>query len=43
VVPPTVSHTPEAFMDTMVVNGQPYPYLNVAATKYRLRILNACN
>jgi FtsP/CotA-like multicopper oxidase with cupredoxin domain len=43
VAPPTVSHTPEAFMDTMVVNGQPYPYLNVAATKYRLRILNACN
>ena len=43
VVPPTVSHTPEAFMDTMVVNGQPYPYQNVDPTKYRLRILNACN
>jgi FtsP/CotA-like multicopper oxidase with cupredoxin domain/fibronectin type 3 domain-containing protein len=43
VVPPTVSHAPEAFMDTMTVNGQPYPYQNVAPTKYRLRILNACN
>ena len=43
VVPPTVSHTPEAFMDTMMVNGQPYPYQNVDPTKYRLRILNACN
>ena len=43
VVPPTVSHTPEAFMDTMLVNGQPYPYLNVSAAPYRLRILNACN
>ncbi|MCX6926640.1 MAG: multicopper oxidase domain-containing protein, partial [Verrucomicrobia bacterium] len=43
VVPPTVSHTPEAFMDTMLVNGQPYPYMNVQATKYRLQILNACN
>ena len=43
VVPPTVSHVPEAFMDTMMVNGQPYPYQNVDPTKYRLRILNACN
>ena len=42
-VPPTVSHVPEAFMDTMLVNGQPYPYQNVDPTKYRLRILNACN
>ena len=43
VVPPTVSHTPEAFMDTMLVNGQPYPVKNVDPVKYRLRILNACN
>jgi len=43
VVPPTVSHCPEAFMDTMMVNGQPYPVKNVTPNKYRLRILNACN
>jgi len=43
VVPPTVSHAPEAFVDTIMVNGQPYPYLNVSNTVYRLRILNACN
>jgi len=42
-VPPTVSHTPEAFMDTMMVNGQPYPVKDVTPNKYRLRILNACN
>jgi FtsP/CotA-like multicopper oxidase with cupredoxin domain len=42
-VPPTVSHTPEAFMDTMMVNGQPYPYLQVDPVKYRYHILNACN
>lgn len=41
--PPTVSHVPEAFMDTPLVNGTPYPYLNVAAAPYRLRILNAMN
>ena len=27
--PPTVSHVPEAFMDTPMVNGTAYPYLNV--------------
>ena len=43
VVPPTVSHTPEAFMDTITVNGHPYPYQSVDPVKYRLRILNACN
>ena len=42
-IPPTVSHVPEAFMDTPIVNGTPYPYVNVAAAKYRLRILNATN
>jgi FtsP/CotA-like multicopper oxidase with cupredoxin domain len=43
VTPPLVSHTPEGFMDTIMVNGQPYPYLNVDPVKYRFRILNACN
>ena len=33
----------EAFMDTPVVNGTAYPYINVAAAPYRLKILNACN
>ena len=41
--PPTVSHVPEAFMDTPVVNGTAYPHVNVDAAIYRLRILNACN
>jgi len=41
--PPTVSHVPESFMDTPIVNGTAYPYLDVAPAKYRLRILNACN
>ena len=41
--PPTVSHVPEAFMDTPVVNGTAYPYLAVAAQPYRLKILNATN
>jgi FtsP/CotA-like multicopper oxidase with cupredoxin domain len=41
--PPTVSHVPEAFMDTPMVNGTAYPYLTVAPAKYRLRILNASN
>ncbi len=40
---PTVSTTPEAFMDTMVVNGTAYPYLNVEPKPYRFRILNATN
>jgi len=37
------SHVPEAFMDTPVVNGTPYPYLNVDPTAYRFRLLNASN
>jgi FtsP/CotA-like multicopper oxidase with cupredoxin domain len=41
--PPTVSAVPEAFMDTPVVNGTPYPYLEVNPTAYRLKILNASN
>lgn len=40
---PEVSHVPEAFKDTMLVNGTPYPYLNVEPKAYRFRILNACN
>ena len=40
---PSPSHVPEAFMDTMVVNGTAFPYLEVPATPVRFRILNACN
>jgi FtsP/CotA-like multicopper oxidase with cupredoxin domain len=39
----TTSGTPESFMDTPIVNGCAYPYLNVQPTSYRFRILNACN
>jgi FtsP/CotA-like multicopper oxidase with cupredoxin domain len=35
--------TPEAFMDTPVVNGTAYPTLEVDPRAYRFRILNACN
>ncbi len=34
---------PEAFFETMVVNGQTWPFLDVAAKRYRLRLLNGCN
>jgi FtsP/CotA-like multicopper oxidase with cupredoxin domain len=34
---------PEAFMDTMMVNGNVYPYASVSPQTYRFRILNACN
>jgi FtsP/CotA-like multicopper oxidase with cupredoxin domain len=34
---------PEAFFNTMVVNGSTWPELNVAAERYRLRLLNGCN
>ena len=37
------SHVPEAFQDTMMVNGTAYPYLTVAPMPYRFRVLNACN
>jgi FtsP/CotA-like multicopper oxidase with cupredoxin domain len=36
---PTVA--PESFMDTPVVNGVAYPFLNVKRRAYRFRILNA--
>lgn len=40
---PTVSSTPEAFMDTMAVNGTLYPYMEVQRRPMRFRILNASN
>ena len=40
---PNPSLTPEAFMDTPVINGAAYPYLQVAPRVYRFRILNGSN
>ncbi len=40
---PNVSQVPEAFMDTPVVNGAAYPYLDVEPKAYRFRILNAAD
>lgn len=40
---PNPSLVPEAFMDTPVVNGAPYPYLDVDRRAYRFRILNGSN
>jgi FtsP/CotA-like multicopper oxidase with cupredoxin domain/fibronectin type 3 domain-containing protein len=37
------STTPEAFMDTPLVNGVAYPSLTVKPQAYRLRMLNATN
>ena len=34
---------PEAFFETMVVNGQTWPYLEVEPKRYRFRLLNGCN
>lgn len=34
---------PEAFFNTMVVNGTTWPVYNVAPARYRLRLLNGCN
>jgi FtsP/CotA-like multicopper oxidase with cupredoxin domain len=34
---------PEAFMDTMLVNGTDFPFVKVDRKAYRLRILNASN
>lgn len=34
---------PEAFFNTMVVNGNTWPVLNVEPRRYRLRFLNGCN
>ena len=38
---PNPSQVPETFLDTPMVNGNPYPYVQVGATAYRFRILNA--
>ena len=40
---PNPSLCPEAFMDTPLVNGTPYPTITVEPTAYRFRILNASN
>ena len=37
---PAVSGIPEFFADTAVINGAPYPYLQVEQRHYRFRILN---
>ena len=34
---------PEAFFNTMVVNGVSWPTLEIAPTRYRFRLLNGCN
>jgi FtsP/CotA-like multicopper oxidase with cupredoxin domain len=34
---------PEAFFNTMVVNGSTWPELQVAPAQYRFRLLNGCN
>ncbi|HET6493988.1 MAG TPA: hypothetical protein VFH61_01315, partial [Thermoleophilia bacterium] len=39
---PNPSAVPNAFFDTMLVNGTAYPYTKVERKAYRLRILNAC-
>ena len=39
----TPSIVPESFMDTPVVNGVAYPFLNVKRKAYRFRILNGCD
>ncbi len=38
--PPIPSCVPEFFADTNLVNGAPYPMVQVAPKRYRLRILN---
>jgi len=38
-----VTTTPEAYQDTMMVNGIAYPTVSVEPRAYRLRILNASN
>ena len=40
---PAVSVVPEAFGDTMLVNGTAYPKATVDPRRYRFRVLNACN
>ena len=40
---PSPTIIPEAFMDTMIVNGTPFPYIELPKTALRFRVLNACN
>ena len=40
---PAVSVVPEAFGDTMLVNGTAFPKATVDPRRYRFRLLNACN
>ncbi len=40
---PSPTAVPEAFMDTMIVNGTAFPYVELPPTAVRFRILNACN
>ncbi len=40
---PNPSLVPEGYMDTPLVNGTPYPFLNLNRQAYRFRILNAAN
>ena len=40
---PNPSLVPEGYMDTPLVNGTAYPFLNVLRQAYRFRILNASN
>jgi len=40
---PSPTIVPEAFMDTMIVNGTAFPYVVLQPTAVRFRILNACN
>jgi len=40
---PNPSIPGEAFMDTPLVNGTPYPYLEVEPKAYRFRVLSAAN
>jgi hypothetical protein len=40
---PNPSMAMEAFMDTPIVNGTVYPYLEVEPKLYRFRILSVCN
>lgn len=42
-ITPNPSGTPEAFMDTPVLNGKAYPVLNVSPEAYRFKILPAGN
>ncbi len=40
---PNISCVPESFLDTPIINGCAYPYLEVGMKAYRFRILYASN